>query len=469
MRARRRLPRRAGAGPAGVGRGHRRCASCSPPTSAWPLASTSTRSSTTRTTSATPRRSSGAWTRELARIDEHRRPRPSAAALLASRQVTTPRRPAPHRQRQGPRDVRPGGLESPIAAAADGRQRPDLDLRRRPPDADPRQGQGAHGPVGVLVRADRQIVPNHLISATDGVPEEARGRALVVRRLRMLPVECVVRGYITGSGWKDYQATGAVSGIALPAGLRESEQLPEPIFTPSTKADVGHDETIDFDRAAELVGDRALMERVRDVSIELYSFAAEHARERGVILADTKFEFGLDDDGELVARRRGADARLLALLAGRRLRGRPRPAELRQAVRARLGVGERLGQEAAGAGDPRRRRRRHARALRRGLRADHRRAVRRLAARATGARSEGARADPPEGRASSTRRAWPSSARCRRSASTASPTSTSGGWSSSTSRTPRSSQPMCEKLLANPLVEDYEIAAARRGSAADAR
>jgi phosphoribosylaminoimidazole-succinocarboxamide synthase len=145
-----------------------------------------------------------------------------------------------------------------------------------------------------------QIVANHLISATDDVPEEARARALVVRKLRMLPVECVVRGYITGSGWKDYQATGAVSGIELPAGLRESEQLPEPIFTPSTKADVGHDEAIDFERAGELVGDRALMERVRDVSIALYSFAAAHARERGVILADTKFELGLDPAGALV-------------------------------------------------------------------------------------------------------------------------------------------------------------------------
>jgi phosphoribosylaminoimidazole-succinocarboxamide synthase len=145
-----------------------------------------------------------------------------------------------------------------------------------------------------------QIVANHLISATDGVPEEARGRALVVRRLHMLPVECVVRGYITGSGWKDYQATGAVSGIELPGGLQESEQLPEPIFTPSTKAEEGHDEAIDFDQAAALVGDRELMARVRDVSIELYSFAAAHAREHGVILADTKFEFGLDGDGELV-------------------------------------------------------------------------------------------------------------------------------------------------------------------------
>jgi phosphoribosylaminoimidazole-succinocarboxamide synthase len=146
----------------------------------------------------------------------------------------------------------------------------------------------------------RHIVANHLVSATEGVPESERGRALVVRRLRMLPVECVVRGYITGSGWKDYQASGRVSGIELPAGLRESEKLPEPIFTPSTKADVGHDEAIDFERAAELVGDAALMRRVADASIELYSFAAEHALANGVILADTKFEFGLDAGGELV-------------------------------------------------------------------------------------------------------------------------------------------------------------------------
>jgi phosphoribosylaminoimidazole-succinocarboxamide synthase len=144
------------------------------------------------------------------------------------------------------------------------------------------------------------ILANHFLSATDGVPDEERGRALVVRRLEMLPVECVVRGYITGSGWKDYQANGSVSGIALPPGLRESERLPEPIFTPSTKADVGHDEAIDFEGAVELVGDRALMERVRDASLELYSFAAEHARANGVILADTKFELGLDAAGELV-------------------------------------------------------------------------------------------------------------------------------------------------------------------------
>jgi phosphoribosylaminoimidazole-succinocarboxamide synthase len=143
------------------------------------------------------------------------------------------------------------------------------------------------------------IVPNHLVSTTDGVPDEVRGRALSVRKLAMLPVECVVRGYLTGSGWKDYQATGAVAGIALPDGLRDSEKLPEPIFTPSTKADVGHDETIDFDRAAEIVGDRALMEQLRDLSIALYSFAADHAALHGVILADTKFEFGHDAEGVL--------------------------------------------------------------------------------------------------------------------------------------------------------------------------
>jgi len=145
----------------------------------------------------------------------------------------------------------------------------------------------------------RDIVPNHYRSATDGVPDDARGRGLRVKRLQMLPVECVVRGYITGSGWKDYQRTGKVSGIALPEGLRESEQLPEPIFTPSTKAEEGHDEPIDLARTAELVGSEELAERLRDVSIAVYRAVAEHARQRGVILADTKFEFGFDADGVL--------------------------------------------------------------------------------------------------------------------------------------------------------------------------
>jgi len=138
------------------------------------------------------------------------------------------------------------------------------------------------------------IVPNHMLSVTDGVPDEARSRGMLVRRLEMLPIE-----YLSGSGWKDYQRTGEVCGIAVPEGLSESDRLPEPIFTPATKAVEGHDENIDFDRAAELVGDRALTERVREVSLAVYQHAADHACERGIILADTKFEFGLDSDGEL--------------------------------------------------------------------------------------------------------------------------------------------------------------------------
>ena len=144
------------------------------------------------------------------------------------------------------------------------------------------------------------IVANHMISVTEGIPEEARGRGMVVHKLEMLPVECIVRGYLSGSGWKDYQRSGGVCGIELPAGLRESDQLPEPIFTPSTKATVGHDENIDFDGTVQLLGDRELAERLRDASIAVYSHAAEHARARGIILADTKFEFGLDSDGRLV-------------------------------------------------------------------------------------------------------------------------------------------------------------------------
>jgi phosphoribosylaminoimidazole-succinocarboxamide synthase len=144
-----------------------------------------------------------------------------------------------------------------------------------------------------------ELVPNHVISLTEGVPREAQGRGMVVHKLEMLPVECVVRGYLSGSGWKDYQATQAVCGIDLPAGLRESDKLPEPIFTPATKAQEGHDENIDFEGAVELIGDRDLAERLRELSIAVYQYAADHARDRGIILADTKFEFGLDADGTL--------------------------------------------------------------------------------------------------------------------------------------------------------------------------
>src|SRR5215217_4082567 len=145
------------------------------------------------------------------------------------------------------------------------------------PTAIPDKGKVLTGLSVLWFDLTRDIVPNHFISTTDGVPDDLRARALRVKRLEMLPVECVVRGYITGSGWKDYQATGSVSGIELPAGLRESEQLPEPIFTPSTKAEEGHDEAIDIEQAAELVGSRALAERLRDVSIAVYEAVAAHA------------------------------------------------------------------------------------------------------------------------------------------------------------------------------------------------
>jgi phosphoribosylaminoimidazole-succinocarboxamide synthase len=151
------------------------------------------------------------------------------------------------------------------------------------------------------------LVPNHLADMTleDVLPDpaeraEVEGRAVVVRKLRALPVEAIVRGYLIGSGWKDYQASGAVCGITLPAGLRLADRLPEPVFTPSTKADVGgHDMNIDFNRTRELLGD-ALAGQVRDVSLQIYSRCAAYALERGIIIADTKFEFGLDENDRLV-------------------------------------------------------------------------------------------------------------------------------------------------------------------------
>jgi phosphoribosylaminoimidazole-succinocarboxamide synthase len=139
----------------------------------------------------------------------------------------------------------------------------------------------------------REIVPNHLLAV------RADGRSTECRRLEMLPLECVVRGYLTGSGWKDYEATGAVCGHQLAEGLRDSDKLPEPIFTPATKAQEGHDENIDRERAAELVGEER-SDEVERVSLELYGFASAYAAERGILLADTKFEFGLDEAGRLV-------------------------------------------------------------------------------------------------------------------------------------------------------------------------
>jgi phosphoribosylaminoimidazole-succinocarboxamide synthase len=143
------------------------------------------------------------------------------------------------------------------------------------------------------------VCPNHFLTAD--VPAEVAGRAIRVRRLDMYPVECVVRGYLSGSGWREYHHSGAVCGIELPEGLRESDKLPEPIFTPATKAEIGeHDENVDFARAAEIVGDRGLMEELRRLSLEVYARAAAHAEGQGIILADTKFEFGRRADGEIV-------------------------------------------------------------------------------------------------------------------------------------------------------------------------
>ena len=152
----------------------------------------------------------------------------------------------------------------------------------------------------------RSILPNHLsdLPLEQVVPDPAQramlgDRAIVVRKLKPLPVEAIVRGYIIGSGWKDYQKTGEVCGIRLPEGLRQADKLPEPIFTPSSKAEVGdHDENISFDQMVELIGEE-MANRVREASLRIYSECADYALQKGIIIADTKFEFGLDDQGQL--------------------------------------------------------------------------------------------------------------------------------------------------------------------------
>jgi len=174
------------------------------------------------------------------------------------------------------------------------------------PDPVPGKGEILTRISNFWFHKSEQLIPNHLsdLDLRDFVPaadyEWLRNRAVIVRKLRPLPVEAIVRGYLIGSGWKDYQRSGQVCGIPLPPGLRLAEQLPEPIYTPSTKAAVGdHDENIDFGRTVELLGpERA--EEVRRVSLMLYKLAAEHARPRGIIIADTKFEFGLDEQDRLV-------------------------------------------------------------------------------------------------------------------------------------------------------------------------
>ncbi len=154
----------------------------------------------------------------------------------------------------------------------------------------------------------RDIVPNHLITAEiDAYPsalapfrDQIEGRSMLVKRCRMEPIECVARGYVSGSGWKDYKSTGAICGIPLPAGLRESDRLPEPIFTPASKAESGHDENISFETTVSVVG-RETAERLRDLTLRIYAKAASYAESRGIILADTKFEFGWNDDELLLA------------------------------------------------------------------------------------------------------------------------------------------------------------------------
>jgi phosphoribosylaminoimidazole-succinocarboxamide synthase len=156
----------------------------------------------------------------------------------------------------------------------------------------PDKGRVLTGLSGFWFARTRDIVPNHLLALRED------GRSTEAQRLSMLPIECVVRGYLAGSGWKDYGATGEVCGHRLPEGLRESDRLPKPIFTPATKAQEGHDENIDRERAAELVGDDLFAE-VERISLELYRFAADYALERGIVIADTKFELGTAPDGTL--------------------------------------------------------------------------------------------------------------------------------------------------------------------------
>jgi phosphoribosylaminoimidazole-succinocarboxamide synthase len=157
----------------------------------------------------------------------------------------------------------------------------------------PDKGRVLTGLSGFWFARTRDLVPNHLLALRED------GRSTECRKLEMLPIECVVRGYLSGSGWKDYKATGEVCGHKLPDGLIESQQLPQPIFTPATKAESGHDENIDRAAAVELVGEERFDE-VEQVALELYRFISDYARDRGIILADTKLEFGIDQDGTLV-------------------------------------------------------------------------------------------------------------------------------------------------------------------------
>lgn len=172
------------------------------------------------------------------------------------------------------------------------------------PDPIPGKGRVLTSVSNFWFEKMKAIIPNHLadLKLEDVIPDpvqraQVEGRSIIVKRLTPLPVEAIVRGYLIGSGWKDYQATGAVCGITLPAGLQQAQQLPEAIYTPSSKAAVGdHDENISFEQTVPLLGEE-IAEKIKQISIQLYTEAAQFAKERGIIIADTKFEFGLDDDG----------------------------------------------------------------------------------------------------------------------------------------------------------------------------
>ena len=253
--------------------------------------------------------------------------------------------------RQSPRRLRSRQL------AAHRRHRPHLRIRLRAGIGHPRQGQGADAVVGVLVRSAEGRHPEslrqHSRRRVSGRGAAARRRPRGARRCscarpRRSQIECVARGYLSGSGWKEYQQTGTVCGIALPKGLRESDRLPTPIFTPATKASTGHDNNIPEAEAARILGDAALVTRLRETTLELYRQASAHAESKGIILADTKFEFGLDGAELLLIDEALTPDSSRFWPADQYAPGRP-ATELRQAVRARLPGSHQVEQAAAGA------------------------------------------------------------------------------------------------------------------------
>ncbi|MGH8725847.1 MAG: phosphoribosylaminoimidazolesuccinocarboxamide synthase [Burkholderiales bacterium] len=199
------------------------------------------------------------------------------------------------------RDIYAVGQDKMLIVASDRLSAFDVVL----PDPIPDKGRVLNEMANFWFAKLGHVVPNQLTGidpesvVQKNEQDQVRGRSVVVKKLKPLPIEAVVRGYVIGSGWKDYQKTGRICGIELPKGLRQAEKLPEPIFTPATKAEQGHDENITFEQAEKLIG-KPLAEKVRDVSIRLYKEAAEYAATRGIIIADTKFEFGLDEKNNLV-------------------------------------------------------------------------------------------------------------------------------------------------------------------------